>query len=72
MAAKRRRRPRGRPNGGGEEVVRAVLEATRKQIEERGFAGLSVDEIARAAGVNKASGCELDARRTQCGASGVQ
>jgi AcrR family transcriptional regulator len=49
------RRARGRPQGGSELIVRTILETTLKQLEERGFAGISVEEIARGAGVNKTS-----------------
>ena len=45
----------GRPKGGSDAIVRAVLEATLRQLGDRGFAGVSVDEVARAAGVNKTS-----------------
>jgi AcrR family transcriptional regulator len=72
MAAKRRRRRRARPQGGSEETVRAVLDETLKQLGARGFPALNVEEIATAAGFNRKSRCELDARRTHCGASGVQ
>ena len=53
-AAKGKKR-RGRPLGGSEAIVRLVLEATLKQLGDHGVAGLSVEEIARAAGVNKTS-----------------
>ncbi|HUN50130.1 MAG TPA: TetR/AcrR family transcriptional regulator [Candidatus Sulfotelmatobacter sp.] len=46
---------RGRPLGGSAAIVRLVLEATLKQLGDHGVAGLSVEEIARTAGVNKTS-----------------
>src|SRR6185312_2142551 len=49
------RRTQGRPQGGSEEIVRAILDATLVQLEARGFAELRVDDVARAAGVNKTS-----------------
>lgn len=52
--AKRSRSP-GRPAGGSEELIRAVLETTRQHLAERGYSKLSVEEIARAAGMNKTS-----------------
>jgi AcrR family transcriptional regulator len=55
MAARHAQRGRGRPQGGSESIVRTILATTLKQLEERGFAGISVEEIARAAGVNKTS-----------------
>jgi AcrR family transcriptional regulator len=45
----------GRPKGDSDAIVRAVLEATLHQLGDRGFGGVSVDEIAKAAGVNKTS-----------------
>jgi AcrR family transcriptional regulator len=45
----------GRPSGGSDGIVRAVLEATLRQLGDRGFSGVSVDEIAKAARVNKTS-----------------
>jgi AcrR family transcriptional regulator len=45
----------GRPKGGSDAIVRAVLEATLRQLGDRGFAGVSVDEVAKAAAVNKTS-----------------
>lgn len=45
----------GRPKGGSDGIVRAVLEATLQQLGDRGFPGVSVDEVAKAAGVNKTS-----------------
>jgi AcrR family transcriptional regulator len=52
----RKRQPRrgaGRPAGGSDDVVQAVLEAALQQLGARGYAGLSIDEVARVAGVNK-------------------
>ena len=42
------RRRQGRPQGGSEEIVRAVLAATLKQLGERGLEGLNIEEIATA------------------------
>ncbi|HEU4535905.1 MAG TPA: TetR/AcrR family transcriptional regulator [Polyangiaceae bacterium] len=55
MATQRRKRPPGRPQGGSDEIVRAVLRETLSQLGARGVQGLSVEEVARAAGVNKTS-----------------
>jgi AcrR family transcriptional regulator len=52
---KKRERRGGRPKGGSDAIVRAVLEATLRQLGDRGFYGVSVDEIAKTAGVNKTS-----------------
>ena len=49
--AKQRRR--GRPAGGSVEVVSAILDATLAQLGKVGYAELSIDEVARAARVNK-------------------
>ena len=49
------RRTQGRPQGGSEEIVRAILDATLVQLEAHGFAELRVEDVARAAGVNKTS-----------------
>jgi AcrR family transcriptional regulator len=46
-------RRRGRPAGGSVEVVSAILDATMSQLGRVGYADLSVDEVARAARVNK-------------------
>jgi AcrR family transcriptional regulator len=54
-STKRKGRRGGRPKGGSDGIVRAVLEATLRQLGDRGFPGVSVDEVARAAGVNKTS-----------------
>jgi AcrR family transcriptional regulator len=48
-------RAHGRPQGGSEEIVRAILDATLEQLEARGFVDLRVEEVARVAGVNKTS-----------------
>lgn len=53
MTAVRRRQ--GRPQGGSEEIVRAVLAATLKQLGERGLEGLNIEEIATSVGLNKTS-----------------
>jgi AcrR family transcriptional regulator len=52
---KKKERRGGRPKGGSDGIVRAILEATLRQLEDRGFPGVSVDEVAKAAGVNKTS-----------------
>jgi AcrR family transcriptional regulator len=51
----KRGRARGRPVGGSDAIVDAILATTLTHLEERGFEDLSVEEIARAAGVNKTS-----------------
>jgi len=57
MAARRppRKNPRGRPPGGSDAIVTAILEATREELQRRGFADLRVERVAAAAGVNKTS-----------------
>lgn len=55
MASKTIRRAQGRPQGGSEEIVRAILAATLEQLEAHGVVDLRVEEVARAAGVNKTS-----------------
>jgi AcrR family transcriptional regulator len=55
MVSRRRRRTPGRPAGDGQELVRTVLDATVRQLGQKGFVGLSVEEVARDAGVNKTS-----------------
>jgi AcrR family transcriptional regulator len=55
MAVKRIRRAHGRPQGGSEQIVAAILAAALEQLEANGFAELRVEEVARAAGVNKTS-----------------
>src|SRR5229473_3865083 len=55
VARKKKERRIGRPKGGSDAIVRAVLEATLRQLGDRGFYGLSVDEVAKTAGVNKTS-----------------
>ena len=52
---KKEERRGGRPKGGSDAIVRAVLKATLRQLGDRGFAGVSVDGVAKAAGVNKTS-----------------
>ena len=53
MVDPRLQRPPGRPRS--EEKRRAILEATIELLETRGFTGFSVDAIASAAGVGKAT-----------------
>jgi len=48
-------RARGRPAGGSDAIVDAILATTLTHLEEHGFEDLSVEEVARAAGVNKTS-----------------
>lgn len=55
MRTSRPRRTPGRPAGDAQRVVRAVLDATVRQLAKKGFAELSVEEVARDAGVNKTS-----------------
>jgi AcrR family transcriptional regulator len=55
MTAKRAKRGPGRPSGGSEQVVQAILRVTLKHLGERGFAALNVADVARDAGVNKTS-----------------
>jgi AcrR family transcriptional regulator len=45
--------PKRRPGGRSARVRRAVLDATVETLVGSGYAGLSVDEVARRAGVNK-------------------
>jgi AcrR family transcriptional regulator len=52
---KAKERRGGRPKGGSDAIVRAVLDATLRQLEDRGLSGVSVDEVAKTAGVNKTS-----------------
>src|SRR5580658_5504585 len=47
------RRGRGRPAGGSDAVVHAILRTTLEQLGRRGYAALSIDQVARAAEVNK-------------------
>src|SRR5437879_1266577 len=44
---------RSRPPGRGPKVRAAVLAATLDELEETGYAGLTIDSIARRAGVHK-------------------
>jgi AcrR family transcriptional regulator len=50
---KARRRGRGRPAGGSDAVVHAILSTTLEQLGRRGYAALSIDEVAHVAEVNK-------------------
>ena len=50
---KARRRGRGRPAGGSGAVVHAILSATLEQLGRRGYAALSIDQVAHSAEVNK-------------------
>jgi AcrR family transcriptional regulator len=50
-AAKRPRPPRTAPRGAP--VVRAVIRATFEELAEAGYGALSIDDVARRAGVNK-------------------
>ncbi len=51
----RRKRPRGRPGGGSAAIIAAVLDAVLDELGMRGYARLSVEEVALRAGVNKTS-----------------
>jgi AcrR family transcriptional regulator len=51
--ARAKRRGRGRPAGGSTDLVRAILCNALAQLGRDGYTDLSVDEVARAAGVNK-------------------
>jgi AcrR family transcriptional regulator len=51
--ARAKRRGRGRPAGGSTTLVREILSVTLDQLGRDGYAGLSVDQVAQAAGVNK-------------------
>lgn len=51
----RKQKASGRPRGGSEPIVCAILETTLKQLDQKGFAQLSVEKIAEEAGVNKTS-----------------
>jgi AcrR family transcriptional regulator len=48
-----RRRGRGRPAGGSDAVVHAILRTTLEQLGRRGYAALSIDQVATVAEVNK-------------------
>ncbi|HVZ87176.1 MAG TPA: TetR/AcrR family transcriptional regulator [Polyangia bacterium] len=48
-----RKRGRGRPAGGSDDLVRAILRSALDQLGRHGYAALNVDEVARAARVNK-------------------
>ena len=54
-AAPRKRRAAGRPAGGSDAIVRAVLEATLAELAARGYERLRVEDVAAAAGMNKTS-----------------
>ncbi len=54
MKSSQRPRSPGRPTGGEVEVRRALLEASRQLFLARGFAGVSIREIASAAGATPA------------------
>ena len=54
-ATKQTLRRGGRPLGGSDANVRAVLDATLQQLEDRGLGGVNVEEVAQAAGLNKTS-----------------
>jgi AcrR family transcriptional regulator len=51
----RRARRRGRPAGGSERIVGAILDATLELLGSRGYAGLRIEDVAARAGVNKTS-----------------
>src|SRR5262245_30496439 len=55
MTAVRERRSPGRPAGGSEAIVRAVFEATLAELARSGYARLSIEAVAAAAGMNKTS-----------------
>jgi AcrR family transcriptional regulator len=52
MKQKHKRAP-GRPAGGSESIVRSVLTQTLQHLGDRGFAALRMEDVARAARVNK-------------------
>jgi AcrR family transcriptional regulator len=51
----RRARRRGRPPGGSEPIIRAILDATLELLGSHGYAALRVEDVADRAGVNKTS-----------------
>src|SRR5689334_6967985 len=55
MTMERERRSPGRPAGGSDAIVRAVFDATLAELARSGYARLSVEEVAAAAGMNKTS-----------------
>jgi AcrR family transcriptional regulator len=48
-----KQRRRGRPAGGSEAVVSAILDAALVELGRVGYADMSIDDVARAADVNK-------------------
>jgi AcrR family transcriptional regulator len=50
-----KRRPAGRPAGGSDAIVRAVLDATLAELGASGYERLRVEDVAAAAGMNKTS-----------------
>jgi AcrR family transcriptional regulator len=52
---RRRARGRGRPAGGSEPIVGAILDATLELLGLRGYAELRIEDVAARAGVNKTS-----------------
>ena len=60
MAPRLRTKPRrarrlGRPPGGSEPIIGAILDATLEALGSQGYAGLRVEDVAARAGVNKSS-----------------
>jgi AcrR family transcriptional regulator len=51
----RRARRLGRPAGGSEPIIGAILDATLEALGSQGYAGLRVEDVAARAGVNKSS-----------------
>ena len=50
-----RKRGRGRPAGGSETVIGAILDATLALLAARGYSALRIEDVATRAGVNKTS-----------------
>jgi AcrR family transcriptional regulator len=48
-------RRRGRPTGGSEDLIRAILDATLEELGANGYEAMSVEAVARRACVNKTS-----------------